>query len=194
MINRLPKLKMETKLLRSGNLSLKSLQATFVLFLILYHPFMLWIILTSHALISSMCHIFPIQTLSRRRNASDLIKFIILLWKFIEIFTPFRQIFNLRLLNEVLPYYGSWRMLRLFFKKGNSILVTNYKPFTSLYSFSKIFVCMTHDHHSVSFQSKIHPNQHGLVKYKYRLYQVRQLLKWYSIMFVHRDSMTVFWS
>jgi hypothetical protein len=52
------------------------------------------------------------------------------------------------------------------FKKGNSALVTNYRPISILNNFSKIFESVVHDHLSSNFKFKLHPSQHGFIKSK----------------------------
>jgi hypothetical protein len=85
MINLLPKVKPETKLLPSRNLFQMPLQTTFPVFLTNPLLFMFRTILTAKVRIFFIPHIFLIQTLSEplvtsvRRNASDQMKFLILL-------------------------------------------------------------------------------------------------------------------
>jgi hypothetical protein len=52
------------------------------------------------------------------------------------------------------------------FKKGNSTLVTYYRPITTLNNFSKICEGIKHDQLSFYFKFKLHPSQHGFIKSK----------------------------
>jgi hypothetical protein len=51
------------------------------------------------------------------------------------------------------------------FKKGNSTLVTNYRPITILNNFSNIFESIIRQL-SFYFKFKLHPSQHGFIKSK----------------------------
>jgi hypothetical protein len=44
------------------------------------------------------------------------------------------------------------------FKKGNSALVTNYRPISISNNVSKIFESVVHDHLSFNFKFKLHPS------------------------------------
>jgi hypothetical protein len=52
------------------------------------------------------------------------------------------------------------------FKRGNSTLVTNYRPITILNNFSNNFESIIHDELSFHFKFKLHPSQHGFIKSK----------------------------
>jgi hypothetical protein len=81
-----------------------------------------------------------------------------------EIFTPLlHYIFNLSLLTGSFPRLWKKAAVVPIFKKGNSALVTNYRPISILNNFSKILESIVHDHLSFNFRSKLHPSQHGFI-------------------------------
>jgi hypothetical protein len=76
------------------------------------------------------------------------------------------HIFNLSFLSERYPLL--WKQVAVvpIFKKGNRALVTNYRPIWILNNFSKISGSIDYDHISFTLKSKLHPSQHGLIKWK----------------------------
>jgi hypothetical protein len=84
-----------------------------------------------------------------------------------ESFAPLlRHIFNTSLLKGKFPTL--WKQVAVvpIFKKGNSILVTNYRPITILNNFSKFFESIIHLQLSSYLKFKLHPSQHGFIKSK----------------------------
>jgi hypothetical protein len=77
-----------------------------------------------------------------------------------------RHISNTSLLKRKLPTLWKQAAVVPIFKKGNSTLVTNYRPITILNNFSKIFESIIHDQISFYFKFKPHPSQHGSIKSK----------------------------
>jgi hypothetical protein len=76
------------------------------------------------------------------------------------------HIFNLSLLTG--KFLSLWKKADdvPIFKKGNKVLVGNYRPISILNNFSKIFESIIHDHLLFYFKFKQHSNQHGFVKSK----------------------------
>jgi hypothetical protein len=62
------------------------------------------------------------------------------------------------------------------FKKGKSTLVVNYRAILILNNYYKIFERIIHDRLSFSFKTKLHPNQHGIVKSKSTVANVNDVL------------------
>jgi hypothetical protein len=67
---------------------------------------------------------------------------------------------------EVFPSLWREAVVLPIFKKGSSALVTDYRPGSLLNNFSKVFEIIIHDQLSYYFKSKLHPSQHGFIKFK----------------------------
>jgi hypothetical protein len=108
-----------------------------------------------------------------------------------EIFTPFLcHIFNLSLFTGKFPSLWKKAAVVPIFKKGNRVLVGNYRPMSILNNFSKFFESIIHDHLSFYFKFTLHSNQHGFVKSKSTV--TNFVLKLFYRLYVHRDSLTLF--
>jgi hypothetical protein len=77
-----------------------------------------------------------------------------------------RHIFNTSLLKLKFPTLSKQAAVVPIFNRGNSTLVTNYRPITILNNFSKIFESIILDQPSFYFKFKLHPQQHGFIKPK----------------------------
>jgi hypothetical protein len=83
------------------------------------------------------------------------------------IFAPlFKYTFNLSLSQEHFPAQWKKAVIVPSLKKGNTSFVSNYRPISLLNNFSKVFEFAIHDHMSHYFKHKLHPSQHGFLKYK----------------------------
>jgi hypothetical protein len=172
MINLLPKLKLDTKLLLSHNLLQKPLQTTFSIF---NSPTSVNTLNNSNFTHSDFLNIQYIysdvkQAISRFHSTKciglyEIPKFILKGWS--EIFMPLlHHILNLSILSGKIPSLWKQAAVILIFRKGSGALVVNYIPILVLNNFSKIFASIIHDHLFFNFKSKLHPNQHCFVKPK----------------------------
>jgi hypothetical protein len=85
-----------------------------------------------------------------------------------KIFSPLlKYIFNLSLSQDHFPVQWEKAVIVPILKKGNSSFVRNYRPISLLNNFSEVFEFAIHDHMSHYFKHKLHPSQHGVLKYKY---------------------------
>ena len=73
-----------------------------------------------------------------------------------DIFVPLlKYICNLSLSQQLFPSFWKQAAVVPNFKKGNSTLLANYRPISSLNNFSKVFEFVIYDHVSHYLQSKL---------------------------------------
>jgi hypothetical protein len=73
-----------------------------------------------------------------------------------DIFVPLlKYICNLSLSQQLCPSFWKQAAVVPNFKKGNSTLLANYRPISSLNNFSKVFEFVIYDHISHYLQSKL---------------------------------------
>jgi hypothetical protein len=83
------------------------------------------------------------------------------------IFAPLlKYIFDLSLSQEHFPAQWKKAVIVPILKKGDSSFVRNYRPISLLNNFRKVSEFAIHDHMSHYFKHKLHPSQHGILKYK----------------------------
>jgi hypothetical protein len=83
------------------------------------------------------------------------------------IFPPLlKYIFNLSLSQEHFPAQWKKAVIVPILKKNNTSFVSNYRPISLLNNFSKVFEFAIHGHMSHYFKHKLHPSQHGFLKFK----------------------------
>jgi hypothetical protein len=82
------------------------------------------------------------------------------------LFTPLlTYIFNLSLTSVTFPSLGKQTAVVPVFKKGNSTIVSNYRPISILNIFSKIFEFIVYDYLYNFFKYRLNPSQHGFCKF-----------------------------
>jgi hypothetical protein len=74
-------------------------------------------------------------------------------------------IFNLSLTSATFPSLWKQTAVVPVFQKGNSTIVSNYRPISILNNFPKIFEFIVYDHLYNIFKYKLNPSQHGFRKF-----------------------------